>query len=169
MRRDTEELNKRLSKAAGWYLQHGFAIFSCDGKRPSQLIPQHEIDGQRVRSWQECITRLDSKRNLTTWWSDERAANIGLATGKASSVIVVDCDNDDAARWWWANRPQTNVMTLKGVHVYYGCRLDLGEVRNRTNAAVDGQRRGIDIRGEGGYVVAAPSAHPDGGEYSRIT
>jgi hypothetical protein len=55
--------------------------------------------------------------------------------------------------------PRTPIaLTSKGVHVYFDFPINL--VGNKSD-----QKLGMDIRGEGGYVVAPPSTHPSGAIY----
>ena len=100
-------------------------------------------------------------------WGDH---NIGVATGSTSGVIVIDIDVDedsgkDGFRWlreWELEHgplPETwSVCTPRGgMHYYFA--YSGSDIRNSTD-----EDKAVDIRGEGGYVVAPPSvaAH---GEY----
>jgi hypothetical protein len=68
---------------------------------------------------------------------------------------------DESRAWAAANLPKTyTVSTGAGQHLYY-----------RTNAKIGnkvGIFPGIDVRGEGGYVVAPPSIHPNGHAYTIV-
>ncbi|MDB5294393.1 MAG: Bifunctional primase/polymerase [Phycisphaerales bacterium] len=109
---------------------------------------------------------------LAEWWARWPDANVGLATGTASNLAVVDQDVDPAAtppkngpaEWarLTAGRPigTAAVGTGRGgLQLYFldagrGCRNSQGRLAP-----------GIDTRGEGGYVVAPPSIHPNGQRY----
>ena len=56
-------------------------------------------------------------RRLKNW-----AGNIGIATGRASGIVIVDCDTLDNAKWAAKNlEPLTRhaVRTPRGFHLYY--------------------------------------------------
>jgi hypothetical protein len=88
--------------------------------------------------------------------------NLGIVTGAVSGIVVVDVD-DQRARdlvektCGW---PRTvRARTRKGWHLYF---------RRPADGSRNGVRRGeaaLDVRGDGGYVVAPPSVHPTGFEY----
>jgi len=106
---------------------------------------------------------------ITKWWTQWPDANIGLATGEVSSCIVLDVDGADgnssleALKRELGPLPNTCMArTGKGMHLYF-CYPDGKEIRCRTNIA-----RGIDVRADGGYVVAPPSVHPNGATYEWI-
>lgn len=154
-----------LLTAATWYARNGFRVFPLDGKLPHKRFLEpvwHPQKQQEVPSWKPLVERVPTPDDLQMWFGNQRA-NIGIATG-ISGYIVVDCDTIDEAKWWYRNRPQTSLMvkTGKGVHFYYRVSLD----RTGNRAGING--RAIDLRGYGGYVVAAPSTHPDGGQYERV-
>ena len=103
-------------------------------------------------------------------WRAMPNMNIGVATGKPSgNIIVIDIDVDDDSgydgmeymRKWEREHgelPET-VMAITGrggTHMFY--RVDR-EIRNTANPEYH-----IDVRGEGGYVMVAPSIHPNGNE-----
>jgi hypothetical protein len=109
---------------------------------------------------------LDASRDpavIREWWRIEPKANIGIATG--GGLFVVDLDDSDAVSWF-ANAcgrhgaPKTlTVRTSRGFHVFFACAADVPNSAGRLAP-------GVDIRGEGGYVVAAPSIHPSGHVYA---
>jgi hypothetical protein len=139
-----------------------------------------KIAGKDLRVF-PCVERgkepaiADNLRRATTnsftiagWWRD-RDFNIGIATGPGSGIFVVDVDNDEGEALLRKLEvehgellPQTvEVITGKGRHLYFrwptGC-----DIRNKQNTPL---MPGIDVRGEGGYVLAPPSVHPCGRTY----
>jgi len=94
----------------------------------------------------------DPERVRYYWhiWPD---ANIGIATGEGLAVVDVD-----DSRVVDVGKVKTRVAyTARGFHAYY--RVDR-PVANRVRV-----RGGVDIRGEGGYVIAPPSVHATGAVY----
>ena len=96
---------------------------------------------------------------------------MGIATGAASGLIVIDLDVDenkgidgrDSMRDWeriHGELPETvqAITGRGGSHLYYS--YSGTDIKNRA-----GILEGIDIRGEGGYIIAPPSTHPNGTEY----
>lgn len=105
------------------------------------------------------------------WWETSPNANIGIATGSRSGgLVVIDLDIDEEKgkdgygvfRDWEKEHgelPDTwrSITGRGGYHLFYK---DSATNRNKTNLY-----DGVDIRGEGGYVVAPPSVHPNGRRY----
>lgn len=98
---------------------------------------------------------------IRAWWTARPAANIGLRL--VPGVIVLDVDprnggNLDAL----GSLPATWTARTGGGgwHLLYRYRGDtVGRVRDAD---------GIDVKTSNGYIVAAPSIHPDGGRYEWI-
>lgn len=117
-----------------------------------------------LKSWQEFQTRLPTNTELSRWFSGP-FHNLGVVVGWRN-LVVIDFDNDtEYARWqlWIAKRPiyrwirQTlQVKTARGVHVYV----------TTAHPAQNAKLPGIDVKAQGGYVLAPPSVHPSGIEYS---
>lgn len=108
---------------------------------------------------------------LIGWWDTNPDANIGIACGARSGIVVVDIDADhngyeslDILRRVYGDLPETPTVKTGsgGRHIYF--KHPGVEIRN--SAGKIGQ--GIDIRGDGGYVVAPPSIHPNGNVYEWI-
>lgn len=132
----------------------GWPVFPLNGKIPmiAHGLNAASTDPTQIREW-------------WTRWPD---ANIGLCTGAAAGIWVLDLDNKpdkngiasiDALESEHGVTPPT--LTIRtgsgGFHAYFAAPTDR-EVRNRTAV-----RPGIDVRGDGGYVVAPPSIHPGTG------
>ena len=98
---------------------------------------------------------------MESWFSQWPDANIGIVTGQISGIVVFDLDSDHAVQYAddEGGFPDTpKVKTGKGYHCYM--RYPDFEVRNDVRKELD-----IDIRADGGYVVAPPSVHGSGRKY----
>jgi putative DNA primase/helicase len=120
----------------------------------------------RISNWPSESTCDED--TITRWWTLWPAANIGIATGAKSGIFVVDIDprNDgfnslDELRARIGELPSTLTVTTGsgGLHFYFKLPL---QVEMQSKVAV---LPGIDIRGEGGMVVAPPSLHKSGNRY----
>jgi hypothetical protein len=99
------------------------------------------------------------------WWRKWPYANIGIATGGPSGIIVLDVDGPKALAILRALEvsheplPRTlTVKTARGWHYYF--KHPHPDLIVRCSAS-----GGLDLRGDGGYVVAPPSRHASGHIY----
>jgi hypothetical protein len=113
--------------------------------------------------WRRLQSRRAGDRRLREWWRRFDSPNAGIVTGSVSGLVVVDCDDDAArARCVELGLPATfTVRTARGWHFYYALPDD-EIVRNSSGRFGDG----VDVRGEGGYVVAPGSRHASGAVYT---
>jgi hypothetical protein len=102
------------------------------------------------------------RRAIERWWRRQPSANIGLPTGKKSGILVLDVDVDDGgleslAKLERAGAPVPKTARTRtgggGIHVFF--RYPGGSTEIRNSAGLLGL--GLDVRGEGGYVVVPPS------------
>lgn len=109
----------------------------------------------------------DSEK-INQWWTQHPCANIGVATGATSGFFALDIDpkngGDESFRKLIAEHGElpTTVLSLTGgdgQHYLFQYPPDT-KIPNKTNL-----RQGIDIRGDGGYIVVPPSNHISGGTY----
>lgn len=129
------------------YRALGLSAFPCRQKKPY------------VGSWNKYRQAYPTEAELQAW--DKTLHNIGVACGKLSGIVVIDLDSEDISL---DSFPKTwTVKTSKGYHLYYRYPEGL-EIGNK--AHIGG--RPIDIRGEGGYVIAPPSKHVSGHIYAWI-
>jgi hypothetical protein len=113
-----------------------------------------------------CGDATTEPQAIRKWWQEEPKYNIAIATGAVSKIFVVDIDGLDAEfelRRLEAEHgalPQSvEAITARGRHVYF--RWPETPVRNSAGRIAPG----IDVRGDGGYVLAPPSVHPTGRAY----
>lgn len=105
---------------------------------------------------------------IRAWWTRWPNANIGVPTGAVSGMVVIDIDprhggNDslDELEAQHAKLPHT-VEQLTGGGGRHLCFAHPGvNIKNRA-----GLKPGIDIRGDGGYIVVEPSLHASGRRYA---
>jgi hypothetical protein len=108
---------------------------------------------------------------IRRWFEERPDANIGIVCGDGLVVIDVDDRDDGHVNWLvfvgehgpsgeLGVKPLRAVTPNFGSHLYF--RVPAGvKIRNRV-----GVIPGVDVRGEGGYVVAPPSVHPNGERYA---
>ena len=143
-----------LDQALG-YAKRGWAVFPCKNKIP--LTPHGYKDASKD---------INAVRQMFTQHKD---ANIAVATGKVSGLFVLDIDvkngsrGDDSLKELekeYGELPHTvEALTWSGGrHIFFrypeqgiGCKT--------------GIKSGIDIRGDGGYIIVAPSVI-EGKEYA---
>ena len=110
-----------------------------------------------------CKDATTDKDQICKWWAKFPDANIGLATGY--EFFVLDIDPDGMA-WYEANDlPTTHeaVTGRGGRHLLY--RMPSGGVIKNSAGKI---APGVDVRGIGGYICAAPSLHPSGTPYTWL-
>jgi hypothetical protein len=138
-----------LPKAALAYARRGVPVFPCEpgAKRPLT----------RNGHW-DATTDL---RAIRRWWKRWPSANVAVPTGKKSGVVVLDVDVADRgpeslARLERSGGPVPRTARTRtgggGIHLFfrYPSRTEI-----RNSAGLLGP--GLDVRGEGGYVVVPPS------------
>ena len=134
------------------YLNMGWSVIPLEsrGKRP--LI-----------SWISFQSSMANEDQINAWWKRWPDANIGVVTGRISKIIVLDVDGpkgESTLKEKKLHLPPTLVSkTGNGIHYFY--RHPGWPVVNRASMLP-----GLDVRGDGGYVVAPPSVHLSGRMYS---
>ena len=136
----------------GGPLRMGWSVIPL---RPRDKVPA-------LQSWKAYQGRLASAGEVARWVVN--GCNIGIVTGTISGLLVLDLDSADAMVE--AERhglPDTVIArTAKGRHHYF--RHPGSKVKNR--AAI---LPGMDVRGDGGFVVGPGSIHPTSIRYEWIT
>lgn len=128
----------------------GFRVLPLDGKVPA------------LTDWP---TRATAKpTDVRKLFRRMPQANVGIATGRG--IFVLDVDPGRGGNESLASLPELPVtLTARtgggGWHYYF--RAPAGR---RVANSRDRLGKGLDVRGDGGQVVAPPSRHPSGGVYT---
>jgi len=159
------------------YAAEGFAVFpmyepapgasGCSCKK-QQNCPNPGKHPRLKGGFKAATTDQGSIRAL---WSKYPNANIGIATGRRSNLVVIDVDDRNKgaesleALLGCTGRilpPTRTALTGNGLHYYF--RAPAEELRSTSGALGSG----IDVRAEDGCVVAPPSLHPTGKKYEFV-
>jgi hypothetical protein len=147
-----------LIKHASGYAKLGCYVFPCHPDK-TPMTPHGFKDATNDRT----VVRA--------WWSEHPTASIGIACG-ATGWLVVDIDPDKGGFESFDALREQEVITHDdldtfttrtgggGMHIVY---LQPQGVMIGNSAGKLG--KGLDVRGDGGYIIAPPSGHPSGNLY----
>lgn len=148
--------NEVFVQAAVYYRSLGLA--------PIPLQPRSKAPLES--NWERFSAELPSEETVAGWWARRPHANIGLVTGRASNIFVLDVDGL-AGKQSLEGRPIPLTPRSRtgsgGEHIFFRYPAQVDEIPNRV-----GFLPGLDIRGGRGQVVAPPSVHPTGSRYEWI-
>ena len=147
-----------LLDAAIGYQRRGWSVIPLQprGKKPL------------LSSWKEFQVSAATPEEIREWWTVHPNANVGVVTGSVSRLLVLDLDGPAAATLLRAHVPLPRtgaVRTAKGYHLYFSH--SSADIGNATALLAEGGSA-VDVRGEGGYVVAPPSVHESGRVYGWV-
>ena len=132
------------------YLSQGFNVIPLQPRGKKPAIP----------SWKKYQSERVSEDELVRWFGNGSKNNIGIVTGGISGITVIDLDSPEAIKFAKEKLPAApTVTTARGKHLYFK---HMGGLQN----AVKVNNLDIDLRNDGGYMVAPPSFHESGIEYS---
>jgi hypothetical protein len=139
----------RAQEAALAYAAQGYHVFPCWEGSKAPATPRGHKDASCAG---ERVTRLFERSSV----------NVAIATGP-SGLVVIDIDGEVGARSMEALRlegdiPETyTVETRSGGRHYYFTAPAGVNIKSSQGTATAGLAPGIDVRADGGYVVAPPS------------
>src|SRR6266516_1198511 len=125
-------------------------------KRGWSIIPI--VPGEKrplISSWLEYQKRQPSIEELEAWFQKWPDSSLAIIVGKISGLVVIDIDDpiegEKSFRQLFGNIVPGIVKTTHGTHYYFkhpGNRV----ISNAIRAAP-----GLDVKADGGYVLAPPS------------
>lgn len=146
----------------------GFSVFPTHGVADGMCLCGRSdcgAPGKHPRTKHGHRDATKSVEQLRMWWTASEHSNVALATGGGHVVLDIDPRNggDSSLRELIAKHgplPLTPAVDTGGGGQHYYFAVD------RPVACKNGIFRGIDLKGDGGYVVAPPSMHVSGRPYS---
>ena len=157
------------------------------------VLPVAEDGTKRpdVRNWQAWTRDRPDKRQMRAWFAEQERSGLGIVCGKVSGNLeCLEFDDTDVCRGFCETAAGTGLGSLLeriregfeerspsgGTHLFYRCDEIAGNTKlARRSKRSEEQKDGRDAvkvlaetRGEGGYVIVAPSngrVHPTGRPY----
>jgi hypothetical protein len=148
-----------LVAAAGEYLSLGLSVIALTGKTPNVSVHRHGKDEpltgapESPEDW-DLLARVFDHPDTT---------GVGILTN--FPYVVADIDGPEGAEQWAAlvgdplQYATWVAKTGRGLHLWYGTTQPTGTIK------LDSK---LDLKGDGGYVAAPPSKHPDGPVYEWL-
>jgi hypothetical protein len=143
----------QLLAAALVYAARGWPVFPVNGKEPltARGFKDASLDPAGIRAWFDCYPE----------------AGVAIATGAVSGLVVLDEDTPHGGGGSLAQLsrlPETyTVLTGGGGKHYY-----FAHPGEPVPCSAGKLGPGLDVRGDGGYVVAPPSVHASGRPYKML-
>jgi Bifunctional DNA primase/polymerase, N-terminal/Primase C terminal 1 (PriCT-1) len=149
-------MNARLAASERRLAARGFPVFPCRVRGKTPLTPRG------------CLDATTDITIISRWRAKWPEANVAIATGGRSRLLVVDIDGDEGEASLRSLEAEHGPMPASvevitgggGRHIYL--RMPDGGALSISAGKLGA---GIDTRGSGGYVLAPPSRHPSGREY----
>jgi RecA-family ATPase len=174
-----------MDVAIGW-ADRGYQIFPCSpfDKKPLTPRDRDPKTGELIPGTGGLKKASCNVDQIRAWWKQNPEAMIGLPTGDIISAFVLEIDIADKAGNSYTSvaaqiatveaelgvplPPTWRVRTPRGgEHWFYWSKH--GYPKNSASIVRGGKElRGIDIRGTGGYVIAAGSRRHDGKLYTTV-
>lgn len=148
-------ISKNSLQAALGYAARGIAVFPLHPRGKTPLTAHGLKDAST------------DPAAITAWWQQWSEANIGIVTGE-NSFWVLDIDGTEGEKSLRALEEEHGALSQTvevitggdGRHLYFQCPQQ-GVIFNSAGRL----GRCLDVRGNGGYVVAPPSIHETGRRY----
>lgn len=151
------------------YANNGLPVFPLHTPTPTApngcSCPDPECDdqGKHPRTRHGFKDATTDTTQIKKWWDMWPDANVGIRTGVEAGIIVLDVDGAHGVDSLEDKKMPTTptAKTGRGTHYYF--KHPGGKVDNFTK-----KRPGLDLKADGGYVVAPPSLHESGKRYEWI-
>jgi len=149
------------------YAARGWRVLPCEyaGKAPLGFLAPRGVYSATLDA-ERLIAALDA--------AGIREFNVGIATGRVSGIVVLDVDPRHGGEGSLALLereigPLPSTYTVRtgggGLHLYFRIPEDwTGEVRS-----IPDLLPGLELKGDGAYVIAPPSLHPSGRLYEILS
>ncbi|MGE5445494.1 MAG: bifunctional DNA primase/polymerase [Ignavibacteriales bacterium] len=136
------------------YLKFGFNVIPCDYRTKQASIHWKPYQGQRV-----------TEKEIESWFSHQKR-NLAIITGKISNIIVLDVDSKkhpEAEAFLKGKQISETLKNITHNGFQYIFRYPNG-LEIPTIVGLGGIP-GLDVKGDGGYILVYPSMHPEGTRY----
>lgn len=169
--------NDASKQAALSYAKRGWLVFPVSGIRENGVCTcpkgaactspgKHPLESLVPHGLLEATT---AAAQIEDWWTKRPSASVAIRTGAESGLVVIDIDDRHGGDVTIMNLqceygllPPTFTVTTGGGGAHYFFKHPGIPIRSRVNVL----GTGVDVRADGGYVVAPPSRHVSGNVYA---
>lgn len=151
---DHISINKNKLECALFYQSIGLSI-----------IPTGPDKKPLISSWKPYQEKISTIEEIKKWWEMWPSANPALVTGKISGIVVLDLDSKYGRTSKEFNIPTTICARSGNGGEHFFFKYPYGSYV-KSGSAISGE--GVDCRGDGGYILLAPSINEKGGKYEWI-
>jgi hypothetical protein len=178
-------MTNNMLDAALAYAKRGWKVF------PALILKNKKGSWQKLGRYKAKDTNNErwgatsDPETIERYWRKHRSDRIGIPTGSTNGIFCIDVDTatvDGHKYDGFASLQKLEVKygplpaTLKSrspsgsEHHYFRASSDVLIKNSASELVIEGGERalGVDVRGEGGMVIAPPSTHPRGGQYVWI-
>lgn len=126
-------------------------------------------DKRPLVKWEEFQQRKATEEEVAGWWKRWPNCNIGVVTGAVPELVVIDIESAKGLDAYRERYGEPGVTLMQrtgkenGMHLLKRHPKDGRVYQNQVKVIPD-----VDTRGDGGYIVVAPSIHPSGKRYAWI-
>jgi hypothetical protein len=113
--------------------------------------------------WETYQHDIPMQDEVEDWWAKWPDANIGIITGEVTDLVVIDADGQEGIESIQRYAPELKPFTESPHGLHYWFKYHPGLVNKAR--LIDG----IDIRTDGGYIIAPPGRNENGGTYRKGT
>lgn len=170
-----------IHRWTGEYTDNGHKICSCElpnGKAWPNCNPdkpgKHPWKGWKQTPMETPEQGYAAWRQVFDQYGSRNGVNIGVRTGPQSKIFAVDLDVGpgkeglESIERWMTNHSLnwSDIGTLSaetgggGTHLVYGYPPGIAKISTLAGSTAIGN--GVDVRGDGGYILVAPSVHASG-------
>jgi len=143
---------KQRMELIGFYYQLGFS-----------LIPIR-ADKTPLIEWKKYQNEKADKHTVYNWFFERYPnCNIGIVTGRVSKIVVVDADYDEESEQKLKLPSTATSQTGRGYHYFF--KYPVQDIKTSIGFK---EFKKVDIKSDGGYVIAPNSIHESGKEYKWL-
>jgi hypothetical protein len=160
------------------YARRGWHVFPCwPGDKSPCVGNDKDAAGKPIPKTGGLYKATTDQKQIRAWWQRWPNAMIGVRMGAASDVWALDPDapkreTDADGRATWAGLTAQHGAVYSHTHRTPGGGQHIlfkwDASRPVTNKEGQLRRSGINVRGEGGYVIAPPSINANGRSYEVV-
>ena len=160
-----------LLDAALTYAAKGWHVFPCHTPTAHGCSCRRDCGrdcGKHPRTRRGLNDATTDEGQIRRWWTMWPSANVAIRTGQVSGLVVLDrddykggADSLEELEGTYSPLPETVLSLTGGGGQHYGFAAPGTPVKT----TVESFAPGLDIKGEGGYVIAPPSLHMSGKQY----